>query len=202
MSRTPIVSSLIHDPGDPCNIDDIFDRLTKLVRPHVEPVVGGKIRAEIANASYSEQEVVALTHALGEALQAQGASFSDLKKHMKEARQRLRDPSSVTPAEIDEITTDAVDESTAILVSSWGNVLIICATEGSGEISLASLDDCMLPPLDGLLDELFTEACGQSNLSLDEARGVLRAVKASIAPDSLPAEMIAILAHEDVVITT
>lgn len=201
MSRTPIDPSLIHDPDDDTATQAAFGLLVELVRPHLDPVVGAKITSEIRNATFTEEEVRALSRALGEAYQMQGASFSDLKKAMKEARQRLRDPSSVTQEEVDEIVADACDEALTILVSSWCNVLIIEGTEGSG-ISLATVDDAMLPPLDEQMAGLFSEAVGQANLTVDEARAALRAARATLpAGEVLPEALVVILQREGVAVS-
>lgn len=202
MSRTPIDPSLIHDPDDDVATEAAFELLTDLVRPHLDPVVGAKITSEIRNASFTEEEVRALSRALGEAYQMQGASFSDLKKAMKEARERLRDPSSVPQEELDEMVADACDEAATVLVSSWCNVLIIEGTQNGAGISLATIDDAMLPPLDEQMAELLAQAVGQANLTVDEARGILRAVRASLAVgETIPEAMTVILQREGVVVS-
>ncbi len=202
MSRTPIDPSLIHDPDAEVATDAAFGLLVDAVRPHLDPVVGARLRAEILGTSFSEEEVRALTHVLGEMLQMQGASFAEKKKAMKEARQRLRDPSSIETEEMDEMVADACGEAAAVLVSSWGNALIIEGTENPDGISLASIDDAMLPPLDEQTAALFAEAVAQVNLTGDEARAILRAVRSGLKPgDVLPEAMVVVLRHEGVAVT-
>jgi hypothetical protein len=202
MSRTPIDPSLIHGPDESCNLDELFTSLAAHVRPHLTPHIAAHVTAEIRGVSLSEEEIRMLMHALGEALVAQGATRAELKAELKAARARLRDPSSIPDEELEEVITEATDEALTVLLSAWGNVLVITSVETDTDISLAGLDDCMLPPLGEELGALFAEACEQANLTVDQARDVLRATKAALpAGHGIPEAMTAILAHEGVCVT-
>jgi hypothetical protein len=202
MSRTPIDPSLIHDSDAEVASQAAFGLLVEAVLPHLTPVLGAKLTAEIRGTTFSEEDVITLTRVLGQMLQSQGASFAEMKKAMKEARERLRDPASITQEEVDEMVGGACDEAATVLVSSWANVLIIEGTEDPDGISLGTIDDAMLPPLDEQMSALFAESVGQTELTVDEARAILRTVRSGLKQgEVLPEPMVIILRHEGVNVT-
>jgi hypothetical protein len=185
-------------------VDHRVIALHNFLVPFVRPVVEKKMDEAIAAASFTEEEVIEISRMFGEMLRAQGASFAEIKAAMKEVRDRLRNPQDVTPEEREEAATDATNEAVVGLVMAWMNVL---ANAPPGEpddertLDLATLDDCMLPPLPEVVEMLFDMFLGPTALEPDDARAVLRAVRASLPTGkTLPDETVALLLAENITV--
>lgn len=171
--------------------------------PFVRPVVEKKMDEAIAT-PYAEDEVRKISREVGQELLDRGASFADIKAAMKEVRHRLRNPQAVTPEERDAMATDVTNEATAAIVMTWMNALVIAPPGGPDDertLDLSTLDDCMLPPIGGMVNAIFDFFLPSIWLTPDEARGILRAVRASLPKGQvIPGEVVALLLAENITV--
>lgn len=182
---------------------ELFTQLVDLFRPHVEPLVRADCLKELSGPPPDEEKVQELLAALREHLESFGAKPEDLEEALKDAETRIRDPQSITQAEIDGAVAQAVTEECAMLAMAWLNVLTLSSYRVANfqVIELKPLDDAMLPPMDEQMEAFFAYACAQKPLGEDASKGVLRAVKAALpAGEQVPAVAVELLEHEGLTI--
>jgi hypothetical protein len=222
MSRTPISPHLIHDPEKTERRRRVFDALCARLLPFVREAVEPLMRREMAAPLPAEEEESLATGMAAFAMAFEKAEASDdpeaeLGRMAKKLDERFAGRSALEPdderrlveierearsacvaaateEEIAHFTGEEARTATAQVASSWHRRLLKAAADGI--LDPATLDEYGLPPgtdADFLL-QAFTVPIG-----IEEARGILRKIRASL-PDSkvLPDEMIDLLAIDGV----
>lgn len=179
----------------------LTESLTALVRPYVEPLVIAnldKLDKELATApqwNLSHEQIEEIKKAIESAVDEEAT-----EEQREELLEALRHPSPPTPTDLQQEREEAIQEACDQLISGWMQELVLAQLEaGTTEISAASLDDAMLPPMSAELTEAFDMDFNGVLLDAAQAREVLRAIRRSLpAGQVLPEAMVEYLSCQGI----
>lgn len=200
MARTHIDPRFVHTKEKTERTSVLLGNLFVLFRPFVEPVVKPKVVAELSKPwklggeEYANELRVFAEIAEG---RANCKTPAELEADLERVLEILREPPPCTSEQIEAEAAERVDETTDRLVATWLECISLgnpYDVYGGSELDVATVGDDMLPPIGPELAAAFDESFASFDLTPDEARGILRAVRATLpAGKRLPDDAVEIL---------
>ncbi len=198
MGRSQYNPRLVHNTEDVQRIQALSETLCAVIRPHVLPILAIRVEQEMRSPPPPLTDEQIAWFARSGASSTADAESDEANQIQKVVSDALRNPEPVTNETIAATVQETIDREVGRLVSAWLSILHLAAGNcyaGRTLLDLASLNDAMLPELRSDLLATFDDCFAPFYLTPDDARVVLRIVRAALPLGKrLPDEAVEILA--------
>ncbi len=159
-----------------------------LLLPYVTTIVAERIQHFLDTTVLSPDELRAIMRIRGQEVRADGGTFAEIKAAMKDIRDRSRNLKDVPEEHKAAVIEEMSHRTTAGVVTAWLMALVAAAPGGPDDertLDLSTLDDAMLPPFHEGMDMLFIFILAHTDFDIDDARVVLRQVRAALPSEKI-----------------